>query len=781
MLLSNGFIFMYGTAVGMEFPFLKVLVFTFIISAASIVIHCLNKKKLSVGSFIGAPVTFILMMIFDWFSVKKGLLTFLYYVKLYEFFWFPGNYADPEDPETVLLAFLIAYYLVAACVTTYVLLRRKWIPAALLYYLPLFICSVANIVMRPSQVPCLVAAAGIMLLLLTHAFRNKKQATAERSLLIIALPLATLTLLTAAVFPEKNYGQDKLAKNILSSIQERVNESSGKDDPISRMLDKAINGFSNPTFSESRADIFSPLYSTKTDLTRVGPFDPSNDRILTVYRKHNRDYDGELPQYNGHVLYLKVESLDRYESNTLSNTNSIKNSSKIYAKGYEPDPQSAQYMLTVTPLADSGVDVVPFYTDFYAIDGIESNNVNPYNTTHNYTTDYAASSVPVRTGNIYSEWYLDEYVYKTALKVPRATENALTMSGKLPDWYMEVYMGHIEMSDADKVRGVTEFVRNLHPYNENTEMPPEGVDFVPWFVSEAESGICVHYAITSVVLLRMIGVPARYVRGYVDTRSYDYSESIIFASQAHAWFEFFVPEYGWIMGDATPGYAQDAANFNIEAVSKVSPEIETAAFSKGNYTYEPPETTAETTETEETTETSLNEDGTTPTPTPSPAAPEGQDPSDPSRETVRKHPELYESNYVSPSGEDNKELTELEKKFIILFTAIIAAAIAVWLLFMLVKLSFALYWQNKFKTENINDKAIAYYHYYRLMGRIFKFSLPQNTTDIAEKAAFSGGDISDKELKMLLTTCREHMKACSISFTRIKLILFSLFNINIRG
>ena len=110
------------------------------------------------------------------------------------------------------------------------------------------------------------------------------------------------------------------------------------------------------------------------------------------------------------------------------------------------------------------------------------------------------------------------------------------MSGKLPEWYMEVYMGHIEMSDADKVRGVTEFVSNLHPYDQNTELPPDDADFVPWFVSDAESGICVHYAVTTVILLRMIGVPARYVRGYVDTRSYDNAESVIFASQAHAWF-----------------------------------------------------------------------------------------------------------------------------------------------------------------------------------------------------------------------------------------------------
>ena len=777
MLLSNGFIFMCGTAFQLEFKILPALVFTFIASAAPAVIHYLNRRYLSIGAFIGAPLTFIVMMIFDWFEVRQGLLAFLYYVKLYAFYWFPGFYAEPDDGNTMVLTLLIAYNLVAACVTVFVLIRRKWIPAALLYYLPLFICAVANIVMRPSQIACLIAASGVFLLLLTHAFRHKRPVTAERAIMLLTVPILGTTLLTAAVFPESKYGRDEWARDFLTSLQERIDEASGKDDPVSRILDTVINGFTNPGGGVSN-DVFSPLFATKTNLSLVGPFDPPKDRILTVYRRHNADYIGDPSRYTGNILYLKVESLDRYEDNTLSSTNIITRRSKIYADGYEPDPVSAQYMLTITPLESSGVDVVPFYTDFYTMEDTVGNNVNPYNTTHTNATDYAASPLPVRTGNIYSEWYLNQYVYNTALKVPKSTENALTMSGKLPDWYMEVYLGHIEMSDADKVRGVTDFVRNLHPYDVNTEIPPEDVDFVPWFVSEAESGICVHYAITSVILLRMIGVPARYVRGYVDTRSYDYTESVIFASQAHAWFEFFVPEYGWIMGDSTPGYAQDASNFNIDAVSKVSPEIETSAFSKGNYTYEPPETTAAVTESSETPETSANEDGTTPTPTP--MVPADQDPADPSHTNSQMHPELHETNYVYSTDEQPGGLTEFEKTMIKVLAVILIAAIAVWLLFMLVKIAFAIYWKNRFNTEKINDRAVAYYHYYRFMGRVFGFTLPQKPTDIAEKAVFSGRDISAKELNMLLAACKEHMKACSTSFSRVKSYLFRFFEINIR-
>ena len=778
MLLSNGFIFMYGTAINLEFKLLPALIFTFIATVVPAVIHSINNKHLSAGAFISAPVTFALILFFDWFNVRKGLMTFLCYLKLYAFYWMPGNYYEPDnDNETLfaLLAFFAAYNLIAACVSTYVLIKRRWIPASLLCYLPLFICSVTNIVMRPAQFPTLIAASGVFMVLLSHAFQNKKPQTAEKALMMLTVPVLGITLLTAAVFPESRYGQDKLAKDFLESIQERVDETSGKNDPLSRLLDIVRNGFGNPGITESKYDVFSPLFETRTNLSKVGPFDPPQDRILTVYRKSNPGYDGSSPQYTGHTMYLKVESMDRYENNTLSST-SIR--SRIYDKKYDIEPENAQYSLTITPLENSGVDIVPFYTDFYTMDGIQSVNVNPYNSTREFTSEFAASSLPVRTGNIYTEWYLNEYVYKTALRVPKATENALTMSGKLPDWYMEVYMGHIEMSDADKVRGVTEFVSNLHPYNENTEVPPEDVDFVPWFVSDAESGICVHYAVTTVILLRMIGVPARYVRGYVDTRSYDNAESVIFASQAHAWFEFFVPEYGWIMGDSTPGYAADAANFNIDAVSRVSPEIETSAFSARNYTYKPPETTETSGDTSESTSPSDPGSPSESTPTPVPTGPEDPGQNDPSRPDDPGSTVFSSDNYHQ--AEQKRELTKFEKGLIKLMTAVLIAAVTIWLLLMLAKLIFAVYWRNKFNTEKINEKAAAYYHYYCFMGRLFRFTVPARSTFIAEKAAFSENGITPKELNMLLKDCKEHMKACSAGFSRFKLFFYRLLEIKIR-
>ena len=44
---------------------------------------------------------------------------------------------------------------------------------------------------------------------------------------------------------------------------------------------------------------------------------------------------------------------------------------------------------------------------------------------------------------------------------------------------------------------------------------PEGADFATWFLQEAKSGYCVHFATTGTVLLRALGIPARYAEGYI--------------------------------------------------------------------------------------------------------------------------------------------------------------------------------------------------------------------------------------------------------------------------
>ena len=73
------------------------------------------------------------------------------------------------------------------------------------------------------------------------------------------------------------------------------------------------------------------------------------------------------------------------------------------------------------------------------------------------------------------------------------------------------------------------------------------------FLFDKKKGYCEYFATAAVVLLRLQGVPARYVSGLsvrAANRSGDHF--VVRASDAHAWAEALVPGAGWVEVDATP-------------------------------------------------------------------------------------------------------------------------------------------------------------------------------------------------------------------------------------
>ena len=72
-------------------------------------------------------------------------------------------------------------------------------------------------------------------------------------------------------------------------------------------------------------------------------------------------------------------------------------------------------------------------------------------------------------------------------------------------------------------------------------------------------GYCEHFATTMVVMLRLQGIPARLVEGYLPGERNTAGEDTIRRSQAHAWVEAWFPGYGWVDFDPTAGVGQPQA------------------------------------------------------------------------------------------------------------------------------------------------------------------------------------------------------------------------------
>jgi transglutaminase-like putative cysteine protease len=70
-------------------------------------------------------------------------------------------------------------------------------------------------------------------------------------------------------------------------------------------------------------------------------------------------------------------------------------------------------------------------------------------------------------------------------------------------------------------------------------------------VLEHRRGVCQDFAHLAVGCLRSVGLPARYVSGYIETRPPPGESRLVGADASHAWFSVFVPEEGWLEFDPT--------------------------------------------------------------------------------------------------------------------------------------------------------------------------------------------------------------------------------------
>ncbi len=64
-------------------------------------------------------------------------------------------------------------------------------------------------------------------------------------------------------------------------------------------------------------------------------------------------------------------------------------------------------------------------------------------------------------------------------------------------------------------------------------------------------GVCQDFAHLGIACMRSIGIPARYVSGYLRTRPPEGKERLVGADASHAWFAVFCPGAGWIDFDPT--------------------------------------------------------------------------------------------------------------------------------------------------------------------------------------------------------------------------------------
>lgn len=163
----------------------------------------------------------------------------------------------------------------------------------------------------------------------------------------------------------------------------------------------------------------------------------------------------------------------------------------------------------------------------------------------------------------YNEYVQDQYL-ETAADIPALTDmvNTIETYAEYRSAMEQLTEGDTAAQNAARLRLgglVAGQLRARASYNLDPGSLPRGTDPIEYFLGENRKGYCVHFASAGVLMLRQLGVPARYVSGYiVHTSDFTASGGSYVASvkdeNAHAWAEIWLDNVGWVPVEMTPGY-----------------------------------------------------------------------------------------------------------------------------------------------------------------------------------------------------------------------------------
>ncbi len=235
-----------------------------------------------------------------------------------------------------------------------------------------------------------------------------------------------------------------------------------------------------------------------------------------------------------------------------------------------------------------------------------------YNGYINFATNYNYTN---------NEALYRNYVYSNYLNVPDEfqeffNENFEDILGQYSEYYYnESLYSFFKFGNYDDICNIVRnYVAKNGSYTLKPGSTPDDKDFVLYFLQENKKGYCMHFASSAALLLRCMGIPARYVEGYVITeseiKSADISKVIYVPdSSAHAWVEIYIAGYGWIPVEFTPGYDMgNNVNKNPNPTSSSVSEITEPSSSDADTSSEINSDTSDTSSEDNSTTTSINPD-----------------------------------------------------------------------------------------------------------------------------------------------------------------------------
>lgn len=163
----------------------------------------------------------------------------------------------------------------------------------------------------------------------------------------------------------------------------------------------------------------------------------------------------------------------------------------------------------------------------------------------------------------WESWY-EDYVQERYLSVPGYMSNVKAVAelvGRME--YRGTGFDEVDTVNEERLATaylVADWLGRNTTYSQKLPELPEGADPVEYFLGTSKKGYCMHYASAAVMILRELGVPARYASGYVVngssfTKEGNSYRAVILDNRAHAWPEVYLEGIGWVPVEVTKGYS----------------------------------------------------------------------------------------------------------------------------------------------------------------------------------------------------------------------------------
>ena len=445
----------------------------------------------------------------------------------------------PEELDEALPVVLYLLGSLIALFTAGAVQGKSGVPAVLFTLVTVGACFVVTDKVPGAAWVFAVLFAGAVLLL-SSLLRKQDREQATRLTAMLIVPVFLCVLLLFAFVPQKGYDGAARAERWA--------------DQIVALWDRLMGRYPELSGADT------------VDLSDVGRQSYFHSEVMEVISP----VDG--------TLYLRGRSLDTYDGRSWTNSGTDLTL---------PWPQESELErigeVEITTQYVHRLLYLPYYT--------QSLDMNQYPT--GKTNDHKLKKYSVSCARLPDESLLQAYY-------PDPNNNLHVLGvdvedfTSLPDSTRRWARQKVEEITGGKrswyhiVKDIEAYVESAAVYDLKTDRMPLGQkDFARWFLEDSDTGYCVHYATAAAVLLRAAGIPARYVTGYmVEGKS---KEAVtVTDADAHAWVEYWLPPFGWVVLEATPAATEPSVDAvdtkpatvpttrgDIEKDEAVAPEEET--------------------------------------------------------------------------------------------------------------------------------------------------------------------------------------------------------------